>query len=82
MRSCYDFQTIVKANHSSRIFRVTFQRAAVGTILVLWGGNFTPTYSKVLTYTALSLVFSTNEVCVKTQQKHCCIKHHDKTKQY
>ena len=25
------------------------------------------------TYTALSLVFSTNVVCVKTQQKHCSI---------
>ena len=32
-------------------------------------------------YTALSLVFSTNVVCVKTQQKHCSIKHHDKTKE-
>ena len=35
-------------------------------------------------YMALSLVFSTcstNVVCVKTQQKHCNIKHHDKTKQ-
>ena len=28
-------------------------------------------------YTALSLVFSTNVVCVKTQQKHG-IKHHNK----
>ena len=32
-------------------------------------------------YTALSLVFSTNVVCVKTQQIHCSIKHHDETKQ-
>ena len=27
------------------------------------------------------LVFSTNVVCVKTQQKHARIKHHDRTKQ-
>ena len=32
-------------------------------------------------YSALSPVFSTNVVCVKTQQKHASIKHHDKTKQ-
>ena len=30
-------------------------------------------------YTALSLVFSKKEVCVKTQQNHGSIKHHDKT---
>ena len=34
--------------------------------------------SASLWYTALSVVFSTNVVCVKTQQKHCSIKHHDK----
>ena len=32
-------------------------------------------------YSALSPVFSTNVVCVKTQQKHARIKHHDRTKQ-
>ena len=32
-------------------------------------------------YSALSLVFSTNVVCVKTQQKHARIQHHDRTKQ-
>ena len=33
------------------------------------------------TYSALSPVLSTNVVCVKTQQKHDRIKHHDRTKQ-
>ena len=32
-------------------------------------------------YSALSPVLSTNVVCVKTQQKHARIKHHDRTKQ-
>ena len=31
--------------------------------------------------TWVSLVFSTNAVCVKTQQIHSSTKHHDKTKQ-
>ena len=30
-------------------------------------------------YSALSPVLSTNVVCVKTQQKHARIKHHDRT---
>ena len=32
-------------------------------------------------YSAFSPVFSTNVVCVKTQQKHARIKHHGRTKQ-
>ena len=43
---------------------------------------WTPTcFNGACMYTTLSLVFSTNVVCVKTQQKHCSMKHHDKTKQ-
>ena len=38
-------------------------------------------YDKAVEYSALSPVFSTNVVCVKTQQKHARIKHHDRTKQ-
>ena len=37
--------------------------------------------SHTMKNTALSLVFSTNVVCVKTQQKHDSIKHHVNTKQ-
>ena len=37
--------------------------------------------TKTTLYTALSLVFSTNVVCVKIRQKHGSIKYHDKTKQ-
>ena len=36
----------------------------------------------LLFYSALSPMFSTNVVCVKTQQKHARIKHHDRTKQW
>ena len=43
--------------------------------------NVEKTTVVTIAYSALSPVFSTNVVCVKTQQKHARIKHHDRTKQ-
>ena len=49
------------------------------TIIISWLFSFRVIQATV--YSALSPVFSTNVVCVKTQQKYASIKHHDIPKQ-
>ena len=61
-----------------KVHLVSINTLAFSNVLLVLALNFMVHKSG---YSALSPVFSTNVVCVKTQQKHARIKHHGRTKQ-